>query len=99
MNGASNTSAIANGIIAAPHNVDDSQLLAEALPNLKERTDLETMVTDGAYGGEVSDSALQTEQVKLIQTAIRCRGPSAEKLHLSDFELKFNQDDKPSKIT
>jgi hypothetical protein len=43
----------------APNNVDDGQLLAEALPNLKERTDLETMLTDGGYGSEVSDDALQ----------------------------------------
>src|SRR3990172_6881198 len=39
----------------ASNNVDDSQLLAEALPNLKARTHLETMVTDGGYGGETSD--------------------------------------------
>ncbi len=39
----------------APNNVDDTQLLAEALPNLKERTDLDTLITDGGFGGEVSD--------------------------------------------
>jgi hypothetical protein len=43
----------------ASNNVDDSQLLAEALPNLKERTGVETMITDGGYGGETSDPALQ----------------------------------------
>lgn len=83
----------------AANNVDDSQLLAEALPNLKERTDLETMVTDGGYGGETSDTALQTAQVKLIQTAIRGRSPSTDKLHLADFSLKFNPEGKPSKVT
>ena len=55
----------------ASNNVDDSQLLADALPNLKARTNLETMITDGGYGGEASDTALQTAQVNLIQTAIR----------------------------
>lgn len=83
----------------ASNNVDDSQLLVEALPNLKARTDLETMVTDGGYGGEASDRALQTAQVNLIQTAIRGRNPSADKLHLSDFSIKFNQEGKPSKVT
>jgi hypothetical protein len=83
----------------ASNNVDDSQLLAEALPNLKARTDLETMVTDGGYGGEVSDTALHTEQVSLIQTAIRGRSPNADKLHLSDFSIKSNPDGKPSKVT
>jgi len=83
----------------APNNVDDSQLLAEALPNLKARTDLDTMVTDGGYGGEASDTALQNENVTLIQTAIRGRSPNADKLHLSDFSIKFNPDGKPSKAT
>ena len=35
----------------APNNTDDSQLLAEALPNLQERTDLDTLMTDGGFGG------------------------------------------------
>jgi hypothetical protein len=83
----------------APNNVDDSQLLADALPNLKARSDLETMITDGGYGGEASDTALQTEQVKLIQTAIRGRSPSVDKLHLSAFNIKFNLEGKPSKVT
>jgi len=83
----------------ASNNIDDSQLLAEALPNLKERTDLETMVTDGGYGGKASDTALQTAQVNLIQTAIRGRSPSADMLHLYDFSIKFNPEGKPSKVT
>jgi len=83
----------------ASNNVDDSQLLAEALPNLKERTDVKTMVTDGGYGGQASDTALQTAQVSLIQTAIRGRSPNSDKLHLSDFNLKFNPEGKPSKVT
>lgn len=83
----------------APNNVDDSQLLAEALPSLKDRTELETMVTDGGYGGEASDIALQNTQVNLIQTAIRGRNPNTDKLHLSDFSLEFNQEGKPSQAT
>jgi hypothetical protein len=83
----------------AANNVDDNQLLAEALPNLKERTDLDTMVSDGGYGGEASDKALQETGVTLIQTAIRGRSPSTDKLHLSAFNIKFNPQGKPSKIT
>jgi hypothetical protein len=71
----------------APNNVDDSQLLAEALPNLKERTGVETMLTDGGYGGAVSDIALQEQRVTLIQTAIRGLQPNPAKFHLADFEL------------
>jgi hypothetical protein len=83
----------------APNNLDDGQLLAEALPNLKARTAVDTLVTDGGFGSETSDTALQNENVTLIQTAIRGRSPNADKLHLSDFSLKFNPDGKPSKVT
>jgi hypothetical protein len=55
----------------APNHVDDAQLLAEALPNLKERTSVETLLTNGGYGGEVSDDALQEQEVTLIHTAPR----------------------------
>jgi len=71
----------------APNNVDDGQLLAEALPNLKERTGVETMITDGGYVGEASDAALQAQGVNLIQTAIRGLQPTPDKFHLSDFDL------------
>lgn len=83
----------------APNNVDDSQLLAEALPGLKARTEVDTMLTDGGYGGQASDTALQEQEVQLIQTAIRGRSPDPDKVHLSQFTIKFNAESKPSKVT
>ena len=83
----------------APNNVDDAQLLAEALPDLKERTGVETMITDGGYGGETSDAALQAQQVQLIQTAIRGLQPNPERLHLSDFDLQSNEQGRPISLT
>ena len=47
---------------AAPNATDDSQLLAEALPNLKQRTALETIYTDGGHGGPEADAVLQEQQ-------------------------------------
>ena len=79
--------------------MDDPQLLAEALPNLKERTGVETMITDGGYGGETSDPALQKQGVKLVQTAIRGLQPNPDKFHLSDFELKSNEQGHPLTLT
>jgi hypothetical protein len=84
---------------AAPNATDDSQLLAEALPNLKERSDLETLYTDGGHGGPEADPVLQQQQVEHVQTAIRGRIPNPDKLHLADFTLKLNPDGKPVKIT
>jgi hypothetical protein len=83
----------------APNNVDDGQLLAEALPNLKERTSIETMITDGGYGSEVSDEVLQKQEVTLIQTAIKGAQPSADKFSLSDFVIEQNEKGNPNLLT
>jgi hypothetical protein len=83
----------------APNVTDDSQLLAEALPNLKERTNVNTMYTDGGFGSPETDKVLQEQQVELVQTAIRGRNPNPEKLNLSNFEIKFNLNGKPTQIT
>lgn len=83
----------------APNNVDDGQLLAEALPNWKERTAVEIMITDGGYGSEVSDDALQEQEVTLIQTAIRGVQPSADKFSLSDFVIEQNEKGEPNWLT
>jgi hypothetical protein len=83
----------------APNNIDDSQLLAEALPNLQERTDLDTLMTDGGFGGEASDTALNGQEVKLIQTAIRGPKPDNHQFHLADFEIHFDPQGTPSDIT
>lgn len=82
----------------APNNVDDSQLLANALPNLQERTDLDTLLTDGGFGGEASDTALDGQDVKLIQTAIRGPKPDSHQFHLADFEIHVDPQGAPSDI-
>ena len=84
----------------APNCTDDSQLLAEALPNLKERTDLERLYSDGGYRGHQADVALQEQKVELVQTAIRGRQSDPEKLHLADFEIKLDKESgKPLQVT
>jgi hypothetical protein len=83
----------------ASNNVDDTQLLAEALPDLKQRTELETIYTDGGHGGPAADAVLQEQQVEHIQTAIRGRTLDPDKLHLIDFAIKFNKDSQPVKVT
>ena len=82
-----------------PNNTDDAQMLVEALPNLKERTDLDTIFTDGGHGSPQADEALTEHQVTQVQTAIRGRTPHPDKLHLSDFEIKQTETGKPVQIT
>jgi hypothetical protein len=83
----------------ASNATDDSQLLAEALPDLKKRTELDTIYTDGGHGGPDSDGVLQEQKVEHIQTAIRGRTPDPEKLHLADFAIKLNPGNQPVKVT
>ncbi len=83
----------------APNHTEDADLLVEALPNLQERTELETLYTDGGYGSADADQALQDNQVEQIQTAIRGRAPSTDKLNLADFEIKQSQSGAPTQIT
>lgn len=83
----------------AANNVDDAKLMEEALPNLKERTGLETLLTDGGYGSPDADDIMQDHKVVQIQSAIRGRVPSSEKLNLADFEFKQTETGKPTQIT
>jgi Transposase DDE domain/Transposase domain (DUF772) len=86
-------------IQVAANSVDDAKLMEEALPNLKERTELGTLYTDGGYGSPDADQAMQKNKVEQIQTAIRGRSPSTEKFNLSDFEIKQTETGKPTQIT
>lgn len=83
----------------ACNTTDDSQFLAEALPNLKARTALETVYTDGGHGGPQADRVLAEQGVAQIQTAIRGRPPNPEKLHLADFSLQLNETGRPTQLT
>jgi len=80
------------------NNIDDDQFLAEALPNLKERGELEEVYTDGGYGGKQSDPVLAEQAVNLIQSAIRGRNPDPDKPHLADFDIQFGEGGKPSQV-
>lgn len=83
----------------APNTTEDETLLAAALPELKQRTDLDTLYTDGAYGGPQSDTVLREQQVTLIQTAIKGRKPDPATLHLADFVITQDAAGVPLEIT
>ena len=83
----------------APNTTEDETLLTAALPELKQRTDLDTLYTDGAYGGPQSDTVLREQQVTLIQTAIKGRKPDPATLHLADFVITQDAAGVPLEIT
>ena len=83
----------------APNSVDDAKMMEEDVANLKERTELKTLYTDGGYGSLDADQTLRDHQVQQIQTAIRGRVPSSEKLNLADFDIRQAESGKPTQIT
>ena len=81
------------------NNVSDDKMLAEALPKLQERMEVETIRVDGGYGGEKSDPVAEKLSVEVIQSAIRGQKVDAKKLHLADFDVKLDEKGNPSKMT
>jgi hypothetical protein len=88
-----------NKVQVEPNNVDDADMLEGALSDLKERTDVEEVHTDGGYGSPDVDKAMRKAKVEQIQTAIRGRKPPEEKLGLEDFYWKIDGDGKPDAVT
>lgn len=83
----------------APNNQDDAQLLAEALPDLKQRTGVEELYTDGGFGSPAVDQLCQAEGVEQFQTAIRGNTPSPDKHSLAYFSFVMNDQGRPEQIT
>lgn len=82
-----------------PNNVDDDKMLADALPELKERTGVKKIYLDGGYGGEASDPVLEDLSVEITQTAIRGAKGDEKGLHLSNFDVLQDEQGIPIKMT
>ena len=78
---------------------DDEQMLVDALPNLRERTDVDTLRTDGGYNGPAIDEALEGTSIEHIQTAIRGGRSPDGLLSLADFEWETTTENQPAAFT
>jgi len=86
-------------IQAAPNHTDDPLLLLAALPNLVERTHLETLYTDGGYGGNAVDLLLGKNHVQMLQTGIRGTQLDPNKLNMVDFKFECSETGQPLTVT
>jgi len=86
-------------IQVAANNIADDKLLKEALPDLKKRTGIETLYTDGGYPSTSNDVELQKQNVRLIQTGIRGSSPNPEHFSLVDFQIEQNDQGEPVRAT
>jgi len=83
-----------------PNNTDDAAMLQEILPELKKRTDLQELITDGGYNSAPVDETLRTEGVMLTQTAIRGRQPDPNTFNLAACEITLDpQTQEPTHLT
>jgi len=83
----------------APNSTDDEQLLVEGLSELKERTDVEALWTDGGYTGPEAEDALREEQVEHIPTNLRGRRTTPGRLGLETFSWAVDADGVPVTVT
>jgi hypothetical protein len=82
-----------------PNTTEDAHMLEEALPELKQRTDLEVMHTDGGYSSEAVDEAMTELEVDQVQTAIKGAKPDPETLGLDGFDWEIQAKGKPQSVT
>ena len=82
-----------------PNTTEDAQMLDAALPELKERTDLDEMHTDGGYSSEDVDDAMAELEVEQVQTAIKGAKPDPEGLGLEKFDWEIEAKGKPKSVS
>lgn len=81
-----------------PNNTDDAQMLNEALPDLVERTELNTIYSDGTYSSPAVDETCRDLQVTQYQSAIRGAQPDPEALTLSNFSFELDSQGAPEQM-
>ena len=74
----------------APNPAEDSALLVEALPELKERTGVEVIYNDANYCGPTADEVLREQKVVQVPTQVKGVEKDPEALHLDDFQFQEN---------
>jgi hypothetical protein len=79
----------------APNTTDDQQFVVEGLSDLKVRTDVEALWTDGGYDGSDAEEIFQQEQVEHIPTNIRGRRTAPDRLGLETFSWEIDENGMP----
>jgi len=82
-----------------PNSTDDGEMLAEALPDLKERTEVDVLHTDGGFNGEQAYKAMRKHEVEHVPTAIRGGLPSGKQLKLDAFGVETDKKGVPLRLT
>jgi hypothetical protein len=74
---------------------DDEKLVVEAVPELKARTALEVLWTDGGYNGPAAEEAMRKNKIEHIPTNVRGGPPSPDRLGRDRFSWEMDDEGKP----
>jgi hypothetical protein len=83
---------------SAPNITEDTTLLEEALPELKDRTAVHTLYNDAGFCGSDVDKLLQKLKVEQVPTAMPGRAPDPNRTSLADLGIYLNADRQPLKL-
>jgi len=73
------------------NNTADETILTKRIPQIKDRTGVDKLITDGGYSGEKAESACQQESVTLIPTEVKGRKLAEDEIALAQFQIVANQ--------
>jgi hypothetical protein len=73
------------------NNIPDDTILTERISQIKARTAVEQMITDGGYSGEKAESECQQESVTLVPTEVKGRKLDQDAISLAQFDIEANQ--------
>ncbi len=74
-----------------PNITPDDGILAERLPEIEERTDVEEMIVDANYSGERSEAVCAEHGLSIVPTEVKGRRIPQDELSLRDFLFDGNQ--------
>lgn len=80
-----------------PNRADDAQMLVDAVDDLAERTEIETLYTDGGYNSAAVDEKLAERGIEQVQTAIR--GSISRHLGRDAFDWEVDDAQRPEAVT
>ena len=83
----------------APNTTDDEQMAVDGVPDLKARTDLEALWTDGGYNGPAAEPVFREHQVEHIPTNVRGGRVSPDRLGLEMFCWETDEAGEPLAVT
>lgn len=78
---------------------EDAEFLREALPELKERTQVHTIYTDAGFCSHAADQDLRRLQVTQVPTGIRGHVPRPDVFGLADFRYDLDPAGGPVSVT